>query len=479
MEYFFWILLGSLYGLLVGVIPIAGVTTALITVIGFAQYFIADPYLGIVFLTSIIAACASADSYTSILTGIPGASSTAACVIDGYPMTKNGEAGRAMGIAIFDSALNGVLYGILAFSLLPLYGKIILLFGIPEFAAFMLLALACVGFVASKNPYKSILAIMIGLFLGLIGQEPSTGIARFTFGWDYLEAGIHIIPLISGLFGIPELVFGFKQATSHKVVLDNYWSQLRTGLKDCVINWKDMLRGGVIGFFTGLLPGVGGAVGDFLAYGATKSKHPTEEFGNGNPKGLLGCEGANTAQKVSSLVPTVLFGVPAAPFAAIMMAICMYFGIELGSPDLVSDREFAWSLVAGFVGGTILVAIFSIFLMKQIIKLLSVPYWIYASVIMAVIIYANMQYTGTWRDLAILGICSLLGLILKYFDLSRPAVLVTFVVAERLENYSQQALILYDWTELVTRPIFMLCIIFSIYIIVRSVRNKNLGIEYT
>lgn len=479
MEYFFWILLGSLYGLLVGVIPIAGVTTALITVFGFGSYFIADPYLGIVFLTSIIAACASADSYTSILTGIPGASSTAACVIDGYPMTKNGQAGRAMGIAILDSAVNGVFYGILTFALLPVYGKIILLFGIPEFAAFMLLALACVGFVASKNPYKSLLAILIGLFIGLIGQEPSTGIARFTFDWDYLEAGIQIIPLISGLFGIPELIFGFKHAKSQRVILDDYWKQLQTGFKDCIINWRDMFRGGVIGFFTGLLPGVGGAVGDFLAYGATKTKHPNEEFGNGNPKGLLGCEGANTAQKVSSLVPTVLFGIPAAPFAAIMMAICMYFGIELGSPELVSDKDFAWSLVAGFVGGTILVAVFSIFLMKQIIKLLSVPYWIYATVIMIVIIYANMQYTGTWRDLAILLICSLLGIILKYFDLSRPAVLVTFVIAERLENYSQQTLILYDWSELITRPIFMLCVFLSAYIVVRSIRSRNLGIEYT
>jgi TctA family transporter len=479
MEYFVWILLGSLYGLLVGVIPIAGVTTALITVFSFGSYFLADPYLGIVFLTSIIAACASADSYTSILTGIPGASTTAACVIDGYPMTKNGEAGRAMGIAIFDSTFSGVFYGILAFTLLPFYGKIILLFGIPEFAGFMFLSLACVGFVTSKNPYKSVLAIAIGLFIGLIGQEPSTGAPRFIFGWDYLEAGVQIIPLISGLFGLPELIFGFKGMRSQTVTLDNYWQQLRVGMKDCITNWKDMFRGGVIGFATGLLPGVGGAVGDFLAYGATKAKHPNEEFGNGNPKGLLGCEGANNAQKVSSLIPTVLFGIPAAPFAAIMMAICMYFGIELGSPELVSDSKFAWSLVLGFVGGTILVAIFSIFLMKFIIKLLSVPYWIYASVIIAIIIYANMEYTGTWRDLAILGICSLLGIMLKYFDISRPAVLVTFVIAERLESYTKQTMQLYDLGDLLTRPIFVVCIIVAFYIIYRSIRHKNLGINYT
>ena len=370
MEYALWILLGTLYGLLIGVIPIAGVTTALITVFSIAPVFLSDPYAGIIFLTSLTAACASADSYTSILTGIPGASTTAACVIDGYPMTRRGEAGRAMGIAIFDSTLNGVLYGILAFLLLPFYGKIILFFGIPEFAGFMLMSLACVGFVASKNPYKSVIALAIGLFIGMIGQEPSTGTYRLTFGWQYLGAGLQIIPLISGLFGIPELVYGFRERHNRPPLLNNYWPQIRQGFRDCIKHWRDMMRGGFIGFVTGLLPGVGGAVGDFLAYGSTVARHPKEKFGNGNPLGLLGCEGANNAQKVSSMIPTVLFGIPAAPFAAIMMSLCLYFGIELGSPRLLDDTQFIWSLAAGFVGGTILVGLISLFFMKYIIKII-------------------------------------------------------------------------------------------------------------
>ena len=479
MEYILWIFLGSLYGLLVGVIPIAGVTTALITVFSMGSYFLSDPYVGIVFLTSIIAACASADSYTSILTGIPGASTTAACVIDGYPMSQRGEAGRAIGIAIFDSTFNGVLYGTLAFLMLPMYSKIILWFGIPEFAGFMIMSLACVGFVASKNPVKSAIAIAIGLFVGMMGQEPSTGTPRFTFGWDYFEAGVQMIPLISGLFGLPELVYGIKNSKTAVPELNNYWLQLRQGFRDCIDNWRDMMRGGFIGFVTGLLPGVGGAIGDFLAYGSTVAKHPTEQFGNGNPKGLLGCEGANNAQKVSSLIPTVLFGIPAAPFAAIMMAICFYFGIELGSPQLLSDTAFSYSLAAGFIGGTILVAVFSIFFMQFIVKILSVPYWIYASVIMAIIVYANLEYTGTWRDLVALAIFSALGILLKYFDISRPAVLVTFVVAERLEGYLKQTVQLYTFEDLLIRPIFLISIAIAVVIIWRSIFSKTRGLDYT
>ena len=160
MDYVIWALIGTMYGMLVGIIPIAGVTTALITVFSMGTYFMADPYLGLVFLTEIVASCASADSYTSILTGIPGASTTAACVIDGYPMAKKGQAARAMGIAITDSTFNGVIFAAMTFFLLPYYGKIIVLFGRPEFLGFMMMALACVGFVASKNVFLSIIAII-------------------------------------------------------------------------------------------------------------------------------------------------------------------------------------------------------------------------------------------------------------------------------------------------------------------------------
>lgn len=477
IEYAVWIMLGSLYGMLVGVIPIAGVTTALITVFGFADYFMATPYLGLVFVTSIVAACAAADSYTSILTGIPGASTTAACVIDGYPMSQRGEAGRAMGIAIADSLFNGVLYGVLAFALLPMYGKIILWFGIPELMAFMILAVACVGFVISRSLWRSALAIVIGLVLGLIGQDPGTGAARLTGGWDYVEAGIQLIPLISGLFGFPEIIWGWR-TRNRLIEVRDYWKQLGQGFRDVMTHWRDSGRGGLIGFVTGLIPGVGGAVGDFLAYGATVRAHPNEQFGTGNPRGLLGCEGANSAQKVSSMIPTVLFGVPAAPFAAIVMALCMYFGMELGTPDLLDDPAFVASLMAGFVGGTIIVALASVFLMRIIIKILSVPFWIYGTVIVGVIVYANLQYTGTWQDIVILFLCTVLGIVCKYFDVSRPAILVTFVIAERLENYTQQTFILYSASDLITRPVFMTIMLIALLLTVIWVVRGGKGIDY-
>jgi len=299
-----------------------------------------------------------------------------------------------------------------------------------------------------------------------------------TLDWEYLEAGVQMIPVLSGLFGIPELIWGFRHRMAKPPVIVDYWNQLFRGFSDCLHYYKDMLRGGLIGFVTGLLPGVGGAVGDFLAYGATTASHKDKEFGNGNPLGLLGCEGANNAQKVSSMIPTVLFGVPAAPFAAMVMAICMYFGMELGTPGLLEDDNFVFSIGFGYVVGTLLVGLLSIIFMKYIIKILEVPYFIYATIIIGIIIYANIQYTGGWEDYAILGLCSLLGIGLRYFEISRPAVLVTYVIAERLESYIYQTSMLYEWQDLIVRPIFILTIGIALAILIISARQKDRGIDY-
>jgi len=478
MEYVLWCLLGTVYGMIIGIMPMAGATTGLLTVFALSDQFLGNPYLGVVFLTSLVAASSTGDSFTSILTGIPGSNTTAASIIDGYQMARQGQAARAIGVAIMDSTINGIIWGLVAFALMPLYAKLIMVFGIPEFAAFMLLALSCVGFVTSRNVILSIAAIGLGCVLGLVGTDPATAVPRWTLGWEYLEDGIQIIPLIAGLFGIPEVLSGFSNKVSKPAPITNYWQQLCQGFRDCFRYWRDMMRGGTIGFFTGLLPGVGGTIGDIMAYGATVARHPQEKFGNGNVRGLLGCEGANNAQKAGSLVPTVLLGVPAAPFAAVMMAIFVYFGIELGSPQLLKDDAFFWSLGGAFIASTILVFFIAMFTTKIVVKILEIPYWIYAVTILSIIVWSCFQYTGTINDLYILILCSILGIFCKWAHLSRPAVMVAFILIDRLENYSQQMLKLYDLPDLVTRPIFMTLIVAAIGLFIYSIFRPNRGLAY-
>jgi len=477
MDYALWCLLGTIYGILLGVIPMAGAGTAMLLVFSFAGYFDPNPYYGLIFLISVIAASSTADSYTSLLTGIPGASTTAASIIDGYKMSKNGEAARAIGIAMADSTFNGILFGLLAFALLPFYAPIIYKFGVPELFMFMTLSIASVAFIVSKNFWLSCLAICIGAFIGLIGIDPQTQGPRFAFGTLYLQDGVPIIMMIAGLFGIPELVSGFHFGKNRPAPITNYFSQLFDGFRTTLRLWKDSLRGGFIGFVAGLLPGVG-PVGDMLAYGATVKAHPKDKFGVGNPKGLAGCEGANNAQKAGSLIPTVLFGIPASPFAAIFMAMCITFGLDVGNPFMLEDKKFLSLLGYGFVGATILTFFICIFTSKLLVKILEIPYPVYALMIFAIIIYTCQSYTGLYMDYVTLACCSVLGLVCFKFKISRPAILLTYIIIDKWQNLGQQWLTMYTWDQMLTRPLFLVLLSGVLFLVYRSVTQKNRGIDY-
>jgi putative tricarboxylic transport membrane protein len=477
MDYALWCLLGTVYGILLGVIPMAGAGTAMLLVFSFAGYFDPNPYYGLIFLISVIAASSTADSYTSLLTGIPGASTTAASIIDGYKMSKNGEAARAIGIAMADSTFNGILFGLLAFALLPFYAPIIYKFGVPELFMFMTLSIACVAFIVSKNFWLSCVAIGIGAFIGLIGIDPQTQGPRFAFGTLYLQDGVPIIMMIAGLFGIPELISGFKWGKNRPAPINNYFSQLFNGFTTALKLWKDSLRGGLIGFIAGILPGVG-PVGDMLAYGATVKAHPNDKFGVGNPKGLAGCEGANNAQKAGSLIPTVLFGIPASPFAAIFMAMCITFGLDVGNPFMLEDKKFLSLLGYGFVGATILTFIICIFTSKLLVKILEIPYPVYALIIFGIIIYTCQSYTGLYMDYVTLAACSVLGLFCYKFKISRPAILLTYIIIDKWQNLGQQWLTMYSWDQMLTRPLFLVLFAGVLFLVYRSITQKNRGIDY-
>jgi len=455
----------------------AGAGTAMLLVFSFAGYFDPNPYYGLIFLISVIAASSTADSYTSLLTGIPGASTTAASIIDGYKMSKNGDAAKAIGIAMADSTFNGIFFGVLAFALLPFYAPIIYKFGVPELFMFMTLSIACVAFIVSKNFWLSCCAIAIGAFIGLMGIDPQTGGPRLTFGTLYLQDGVPIIMMIAGLFGIPELVSGFHFGKNRPAPINNYFSQLFDGFRTTLKLWRDSIRGGFIGFIAGLLPGVG-PVGDMLAYGATVRAHPNDKFGVGNPKGLAGCEGANNAQKAGSLIPTVLFGIPASPFAAIFMAMCITFGLDVGNPFMLEDKKFLSLLGYGFVGATILTFIICIFTSKLLVKILEIPYWIYAGIIFAIIIYTCQSYTGLYMDYVTLACCSVLGLFCYKFKISRPAILLTYIIIDKWQNLGQQLQTMYTLQEMFVRPLFLVLFAMVLILVYRSITQKNRGIDY-
>lgn len=464
---------GIIYGFIFGIIPVAGATTALVTVYGFIDYFYADPYLLVIFTTAIVVASSIGDSFSSIMMNIPGAGGSAATIIDGFPMAKRGEGARALSAAITTSTLNGLIWGALVFLLLPYYASIVLSFGIPEMLSFLILAFVSVVFITNQYWIRGIIALALGLLFGLVGQDPITGAARYTLGWEYLRDGMQLAPIMAGVFAFPELYESYKSSWSVNESV-NKWKQIITGMKD---TWKykwDGLRGGVIGAIIGAVPGIGGNIADWLAYGQTVALNKNDKFGDGNVKGVIGCEGANNAQKATSYVPTILFGIPGAPFEVIIISLFAVVGLELGTPELLIDMTFINSITMSYMASIALTFVLAIFFIRYATNITRIPFKYYFWTIMALLLWASVQYTGLWMDYVFFFMMCGLGLLMKRLKLSRAAFIIGFVLAEKLESTLLQFSTLYTYDSLVIRPISLtLWIMILIGIVYGLIFNRS------
>jgi putative tricarboxylic transport membrane protein len=457
MSEILFLLLGTVYGFLFGIIPVAGAGIGLITIFGFLDIFRSEPYLLVIFTTSLVVAAAIGDSFASIVMNIPGGSGSAATMVDGFPMARRGEAARALGAALSTSTANGLIWGFLVFLFLPFYATIILKIGIPEILAFLILAFASVCFLNNNYWFRGILALCLGVFLGLIGQDPITGAERWTLGWTYLGNGIQLVPLLAGVLAVPELLEAYRNRHNCQRIarIKTEWQQIWQGFRD---SWKyrlDGLRGGLIGAIVGIIPGIGGSVADWLAYGQTVAMNKKEKipFGNGNVRGIIGCEGANNAQKATAYVPTVLFGIPGAPFEVIIIALFLLVGIELGSPSLLNDLSFFDHLAGSYMLSLFLSFVLGIFFIRYAVRISNLPFSWYFWPIMGLLLWTSVQYTGYWEDYAFFLICCVLGLALRKFKFSRAALIVGFALADRLEGTFLQYVNLYDFVDIFMRPI--------------------------
>lgn len=481
MIYLLWLLLGVLYGFIIGVIPVAGAATGLVAIYGFLYLFLGDTYALVVFTTAVVVSCTIGDSFASVVMNIPGAAGSAATMVDGFPMARNGEGARALSAAITTSTVNGILWGVLVFGFLPFYAKAVMAFAIPEMLAFILLAFTCVCFVNSEYWFRGIVALIVGVGLGLIGLDPVTNAARGTLGWDYLKSGIQIAPVLAGFLAVPELLEAYRsKIETINIESRRIWSQIKQGIQDSWTHRWIGIRGGAIGAMIGILPGIGGSIADWLAYGQTvaSNKNETVPFGSGNIKGVIGAEGANNAQKATAYVPTVLFGIPAAPFEAIIMSLFMLVGLELGSPQLLADMTFFKILGGSYFISMLLTFGVALVFIRYAVRIMNLPFHYYFWPVMALMLWSCVQYTGYWEDYAVFVLCCVAGIAFKYLKLSRAAVIIGFVLADRLESTVLQFSTLYSWWDLITRPISGVIMLVAVAALVYGVFFNKVKINY-
>ena len=311
-----------------------------------------DAVSAFAFLLGMHAVTATTGDITSVLFGIPGEATSAATVLDGYPMTKRGEAGRALG-AVLTSSLVGALFGaaVLAVSV-PVIRPIVLAFGPPEFLMLTLLGLSFIISLSGRNLVKGFLMAALGFLFAMVGLDPQSSIQRFTFGQLYLWEGINVVPVVVGLFGGAEILqMMMTRGSIARRRDDRPIAGVMQGVRDTFDHLWLTLRASAIGVAIGVIPGMGGAVSQFIAYAhAQQTSKSPETFGKGNVEGVLAAGAVNNSREGGNLIPTVAFGIPGSISMAILLSVFLMKGLVPGPAMLTRNLVITYSMVpSGFL----------------------------------------------------------------------------------------------------------------------------------
>jgi len=445
-----YLMLGVVIGLVVGIIPglggIAGMSLLLPFIYGM------DASVGLGMLMGLVAVVPTGDTFTSVLMGIPGSSSSQATVMDGFPLAKKGQAARALSAAFLSSMIGGVVGAIILSLFILVARPVVLAFSSAELFMLTLLGLSVVASLSGGSVFKGLAACGMGLLVGTIGGAPATGDFRFTFDVDYLYDGIPLIIVGLGIFALPEIISLLIRNKAIASEGNQLGHGLGQGLKDVLKNLPLVGRSSVFGSLVGAIPGLGGSVVDWMTYsfamGASKDK---SQFGKGEIKGVIAPESANNACSCGSMVPTILFGVPGSGAAAVFLGGMLLLGIQPGVTMVTTHLDLTYTIIWSLALANILGAALCIFLTRPISLLTYIKFSVLAPVILTLILFAAYQATRSLGDFVALGGIALIGVMMKSANWPRPAFLIGFVLSAGAENYFFQSIQFYgdSWF---TRP---------------------------
>ena len=436
-----YLLLGVVMGLSIGIFPGLGGIAGLSLVLPFM--FGLDPIFGLALMIGMVAVVPTSDTFASVLMGIPGSSASQATVLDGFPMAKKGQAARALSAA-FASSLFGGLVGALFLTFFILIARpIVLKFQSPELLMVSAFGLSMVGILAGRIALKGIMAAGIGMLVATIGEGPFNGELRMSsYDYPYLTDGLKLVIVGLGIFAIPEIIALLRQdkAISERSGLGAGWLD---GVKDWWANRWLSIRCSLIGVTVGVIPGLGGSVVDWIAYGHTvQTTKDKSQFGKGDVRGVVGPESSNNAKEGGGLVPTLLFGIPGSGSMAIFIGALSLLGsgeLEVGQVMLKNNLNYTYSIVWLLALANVFGTIFCIALSSYIAKITNIRFALVAPFVFMIIAFAAFQSGQNLMDLVALFAVGLLGILMRRFDWSRPAFLIGFVLANPVENYANNA----------------------------------------
>lgn len=469
LKHLAYMFLGLFVGLLIGILPALGGIAGLSLLIPFIYGM--DQVSALAMLIGLLAIMPTGDTFSSILLGIPGGSSSQATVLDGFPLAKKGEAARALSTAFISSMFGGVFGAVVLTGFVFIARPVILAFGSAELFMLALLGLSMVAVLSGRSLVKGVAACCIGLVIGSIGAAPATGEFRMVFDIEYLYDGVPLVVVGMGVFAIPEIVDLMRQnqAIAGEMPLGKGWGR---GIRDWAENWFLSLRCSAVGCIVGVIPGLGGSVVDWIAYGhAVQTTKDSSNFGKGDIRGVIAPESANNAMTGGAMLPTILFGIPGSGSMAVFLGCMVLIGIEPGPSMVTTDLHLTYTMIWSLALANIFGALACVALARPIAGLTKVPFQYMAPFLIVMIAFAAFQSTRSIDDLIALLILGCVGVLMKRFGWSRPALLIGYVLAPQAETFLYQAVQFNGWSFL-GRPGVIIIGVLTLASIYFGLRNR-------
>lgn len=475
-----WCVIGVVVGTLIGALPGLGAPTGIVLL--FPITFSLDTLSALLLLMGIYQGAMYGGRISAILINVPGDAPAAVTTFDGYPMTLKGKAGYALSLSAIASFIGGMIgfIGLIFFT--PYVGEWALMFGAPEYFALMLFSLIITGGIGTNNYIKGLITVGFGLILAMIGSDPILGMERLTFGSINLWDGIDFIVVAIGVFGISEALVRIEEKSKGNIDFDEKipFKELFPTFKQVLSNGWSIVRGGLIGFFVGILPGAGATVSSFLSYSVEKkiSKKP-EEFGKGADKGLSSPESANNSAMGGALVPLFSLGIPGSSTTAILLGALIMMGLKPGPAMLQTSGDIIWATIAGLLLSNIFLLIINTAFVPAFTILIqkAQPYLI---PIISVLCFIGVYFlNNSFFDVGVMIVFGFFGYLLRKFGFSLATLILAIVLGEMIETNFRQALLMSQNNVSIffTRPLALTLIILTVVTLIWPIIKKYLKIE--
>ncbi len=450
-------LLGTLIGVLPGIGPVGTISILLPITVKIT------PVGAIIMLAGVYYGAQYGGSITSILLNIPGEATSVVTCLDGYQMARKGRAGAALGISAIGSFIAGTISLVGLTLLAHPFANLALKFGPPEYFSMMVLALVVLSYLARGSIIKAMIMALAGLFLSYVGIDIVSGEPRFTFGILNLSDGIDLVPVIMGLFGISEVLVNIEQKSERDILKTKIKNILPT-LEDWARTKWSIIRGTVLGFFLGILPGAGPIVSTFISYSIEKriSKHP-EDFGTGMIEGVAGPESANNASAQGAFIPLFTLGIPPNVTMAILFGALIIHGLQPG-PLLVKEHpDFFWGVVISMYVGNIMLLVLNLPLIPLWVQVLKVPYPILFPLIVLFCLIGAFSLNNSVFDVVVMILFGIVGYFMRKFSYEGAPLIMAFVLGPLLEQNLRRSLIISGGSLSIffTQPISAITLTFS------------------